>query len=257
VTSTPTDPLNFSGKRALITGASRGIGAELAQELAARGAHVYVNYSRDEAGAERTTRAIDTAGGSATPIRANLAHPDDVRAMFEQIAGSGALDVLVHNAAIGSFKRTIEVRANQWDLSMNVNARALLLCAQHAAPLMEGGGGKIVSVSSLGSARALPLYGAIGVTKAALEALTRYLAADLAPRGIGVNAVSAGLVDTQSVRLHPGFDQLAARSIQLSPLARLGTPTDIARVVLFLCSSLSDWIVGQTLVVDGGVSLSL
>jgi enoyl-[acyl-carrier protein] reductase III len=175
--------------------------------------------------------------------------------MFDSIRASGGLDVLVHNAALGSFKPTLEVRANQWDLSMSVNARALLLCVKEAAPLMDGRAGRIVSVSSLGSRRVLPEYGAIGASKAALESLTRYLAVELAPRGITVNAVSAGLIAGETLRVHPRYEALTARAREQTPAGRIATPEDIAHVVLFLCSPLSSWIIGQTIVVDGGMSL--
>jgi enoyl-[acyl-carrier protein] reductase III len=203
------NPLDLGGRRAVITGASRGIGATLARTL----------------------------------VRANVGHPDEIRQMFATVSTDGPLDILIHNAAIGSFKPTLDVRHNQWDLSMGVNARALLVCTQEAAPLMEAAGGTILTVSSLGSSRVFPRYGAIGVSKAALESLVRYLAVELAPRRIRVNAVSAGLIDT-------------AGAVERTPLGRLGTPEDVARVVLFLCSPLADWIVGQTIVADGGLGLN-
>src|SRR5262245_37673226 len=143
---------DLRGTRALVTGGSRGIGATIARRLAASGAEVIVNCSRDLAGAEQTRRAIESAGGRASIIQANVGDPRDVRRLFQQMAaGGGRLDLLIHNAAIGSFKPALAVRANQWDLSVNVNARALLLCAQQALPLMADRGGQIVAISSLGS----------------------------------------------------------------------------------------------------------
>ena len=248
--------LDLTGRRALVTGGSRGLGAVLAQTLAAHGAHVVINYVRHEAEALRTQQAIRDAGGSADLAPANLTKPEDIRAMFAGPLREG-IDILVHNAAIGSFKPAHEVRANQWDLTMNVNARALLLCVQEALPSLAQRGGRVVAVSSLGGARVIPEYGAVGVSKAALEALTRYLGVELAGRGVHVNAVAVGLLDLQSVRQHPGFGQLAADTIRRTPSHRLGTADDIARIVLFLCSPLSDWMVGQTLVADGGMSLTV
>lgn len=247
--------LNLHGKRALVTGGSRGIGAAIALRLARAGAHVFVNYRRDDASARDTEAAILASGGAVTLLRANLVDASDIGAMFRGIAEAGGLDILVHSAALGSFKPAADVRANQWDLTMTVNARALLSCAQQAAPLMEGRGGKIVALSSSGSARVIPNYGAIGISKAAVEALVRYLAVELAPRGIHVNAVAAGLVDTASIRLHPHYAQLEAGARERTPLRRIATPDDIARVVLFLCSPLANWIVGQTIIADGGYSL--
>lgn len=248
--------LDLTGRRALITGGSRGLGAVLAQTLAAHGAHVHINYVRHAAEAEATLQAIRDAGGSGELAPANLTRPEEIRAMVTGPLREG-LDILIHSAAIGSFKPAHEVRANQWDLSMNVNARALLLCVQEALPALTARSGRVIAVSSLGSERVIPSYGAIGVSKAALESLTRYLGVELAPRGVHVNAVSGGLLDLPSVRHHPGFEPLAADTIRRTPAQRLGTADDIARIVLFLCSPLSDWMVGQTLVADGGMSLTV
>jgi enoyl-[acyl-carrier protein] reductase III len=250
-----TAPADLRGQRALVTGASRGIGAVIARRLAAAGAHVFVHYVRGEAGARGTVRAIEAAGGTAALAQANLADPDALAAMMAPIA-AGGLDVLIHNAAIGSFKPFHAVRANQWDLTMNVNARALLLCAQAALPALEARAGRVVAISSLGGRRVVPHYGAIGVSKAALEAATRYLASELAPRGIRVNAIAAGLVETDSVKTHPACAALEAAARARTPTGRLVTAAAIADAVLFLCGPHSSDIVGQTLVVDGGASLT-
>jgi len=248
--------LDLTGRRALVTGGSRGLGAVLAQTLAAHGAHVFINYVRHEAEAQATQQAIRDAGGAADLAPADLTKPEDIRAMFAGPLRDG-IDILIHNAAIGSFKPAHEVRANQWDLSMNVNARALLLCVQEAMPSLTERRGHVVAVSSLGGGRVIPDYGAVGVSKAALEALTRYLGVELAGRGIHVNAVAGGLLDLPSVRQHPGYEQLATDTIRRTPAQRLGTADDIARVVLFLCSPLADWLTGQTLIADGGMSLTV
>jgi enoyl-[acyl-carrier protein] reductase III len=248
--------LDLSGRRALVTGGSRGLGAVIARTLAAQGAHVYINYVRHEAEAVATAQAIRESGGTAELARANLANPSEIRDLFAGPLGDN-LDILVHNAAIGSFKPLHDVRANQWDLTLNVNARALLLCVQAALPALARCRGRIIAVSSLGGSRVIPSYGAIGVSKAALEALTRYLGAELAERGIRANAVAGGLLDLPSVRHHPGFAALAEDVLRRTPAGRLGSADDIARIVLFLCSPLSDWIVGQTIVADGGLHLSV
>jgi enoyl-[acyl-carrier protein] reductase III len=248
---------DFSGRRALVTGASRGVGRVIARALARHGADVFINYQSDDAGAAQTAEEVRAVGASATLVKANLVRPDDIRQMFEVIAASGRLDILVHNAALGSFKPTLDVKPNQWDLSMSVNARALLLCSKEAVGLMEGGSGKIVSVSSLGSRRVLPDYGVIGVSKAALESLTRYLAIELGSRGINVNAVSAGLIDGESIRRHPQYDEIVAQACRWTPAGRLATAEEIAGIVVFLCSPLASWIVGQTIVADGGIGLRL
>jgi enoyl-[acyl-carrier protein] reductase III len=251
-----TATFDLRGSRALVTGGSRGIGATIARRLAGSGAEVLINCSRGLDAADATRRAIESAGGRASIIQANVGDPRDVRRLFETIAADGGrLDLVVHNASIGSFKPALDVRANQWDLSMNVNARALLLCAQQALPLMATQGGHIVAVSSLGGRRVVPSYGAIGVSKAALEALVRELAVALAPRGIAVNAVCPGIVDNSSIVRNPVF--AALRQTAGSSSDRFVTADAVADAVLFLCSHAARFIVGQTIVVDGGLSLPL
>ena len=149
----------------------------------------------------------------------------------------------------------MDIEVFHWNVSLDVNARALLLCSQEAVPLMGPNGGRIIAVSSLGSHRYMPEYGAIGVSKAALESLIRYLAVDLAPRGIRVNGVSGGLVDTDALRLHPQYERLMRGAPRRTPAGRMGTPDDLANVVLFLTSHRADWITGQTIIADGGLDL--
>jgi len=245
---------DFRGQHALVTGASRGIGAAIAKRLAACGAHVTINYLHNETAARHTQQAIQAAGGSADLAQGNMIDPDAIAALTSQ-ASSAGLDILVHYAALGSFKPLHKVKANQWDLTMNVNARALLLLAQGSLAALEARHGRIVSISSLGSVRVLPSYGAIGVSKAALESTTRYLASELGPRGIRVNAVVGGLVETEASRLHPDYETLARAAIARTPIGRLTSAEDMASAVLFLCSPLSAGIVGQMLVVDGGAGL--
>jgi enoyl-[acyl-carrier protein] reductase III len=252
---TTTGPVDLRGRHALVTGASRGLGAMIARTLAAAGAHVYLNFVRGHDAAAQVMADIQAAGGTATLAPANLAHPEDIRRLFADVVGPD-LDILIHNAALGSFKPARDVRANQWDLTMQVNARALLLLSQEAAVRLEARRGRIIAVSSLGSTRVVPAYGAIGISKAALESTVRYLSVEFAPQGVKVNAVTAGLLDLPSVRQHPGFEAMAAASRAHSPVGELGRPQAVADVVLWLCSPLADGIAGQTLVVDGGASLT-
>jgi len=248
-------PVDLRGRHALVTGASRGLGAVIARTLAAAGAHVYLNFVRGRTEAAQTQAAIEAAGGTATLAQANLAQPDDIRRLFADVIGPD-LDILIHNAALGSFKPVRDVRANQWDLTMHVNARALLVLAQEAAARLESRRGRIIAVSSMGSTRVVPSYGAIGISKAALESTVRYLGVEFAPKGVKVNAVTAGLLDLPSVRQHPAFEAMAAASRAHSPVGELGRPEAVADVVLLLCSPLADGIAGQTIVVDGGASLT-
>jgi enoyl-[acyl-carrier protein] reductase III len=248
----------LSNKVALITGSSRGIGRAIALELARLGADIVVHYLRKKRAAEEVVAAIEAGGGKAVAIKANLAEAEAIEAMFDQIEGEfGRCDVFIGNAASGTPRDILDVNDKHWDWTMDVNARSILRCVQRVAPLMEQAGwGRIINITSPGSTRALPHYGAIGLSKAVVEALTRYLAVDLAPKGIIVNAVSPGLVDTDAVTAFPvdlqeTFDYATNRT----PAGRLVTPEDVAQVVAFLCSDNARMIIGQTIMVDGGYSL--
>ncbi len=249
--STPFPDLR--GRVAVVSGGTRGLGRAISLALAASGARLVLGYRADAAAAEETARACQDLGAEVLTVAANLVHPEEARAL---VAAAGErVDVLVHSAALGSFKPLLDVKPAQWDLTLGVNARAFLLLAREASERMPDGG-RLVALSSLGSSRFIPEYGAIGPSKAALESVVRTLAAELGPRRILVNAVSAGLVPTTSVGLHPRFEELAAHARAASPLGRLGTPEDVASAVLLLVSPLAGWITGQTLVVDGGASLA-
>jgi enoyl-[acyl-carrier protein] reductase III len=168
----------------------------------------------------------------------------------------GHLDILINNAASGVGRPLVDIDVKAWEWTMDINARALLLCAQRAAKLMEGRSGKIVSISSLGSRFVLPNYTVVGVSKAALEALTRYLAIELAPQGICVNAIAASAVETEALKFY--FKEgLAKDSRYATPAGRMVTPEDVANVVAFLCSEEAFMIRGQTIIIDGGTSIGL
>jgi len=240
---------------ALVTGGSRGIGRAVCLRLAAEGTEtIIVNYLENDTEAEQTRKLIEERSSACILAKANLFHPAEVDKLFLAVKEAvGRLDIFVHCAAVTAFKPLRDIRPNQWDLTMNVNARSFLLCVQKCIPLMKDG--KIVAISSLGSSRAIPNYGALGPTKAALESTVRYLAVELAPSGIRVNAVSGGFVKTDSTRKFPGADTLAEKISLRTPARRLGTPDDIAGVAMFLLSPSASWICGQTIVVDGGLSL--
>jgi enoyl-[acyl-carrier protein] reductase III len=244
--------MNFQGKSVLVTGGSRGIGKAIALRFAELGAsRVALSYLRNDKAAEATAEEVRALGAEATLLRGNLGEPDKAAALVEQ---AGGVDILVSNAATGVIRPLLEVEEKHWDWTMNANARALLTLARHTAPSMEPGS-SIVAVSSLGSQRVLENYALVGTSKAALEALVRYLAVELAPRDIRVNAVSAGLVETGALDYFPNREEMLASSERRTPAGRLVAPQDVADAVCFLCSPEAGMIRGHTLVVDGGYSL--
>ncbi|MEW6501796.1 MAG: enoyl-[acyl-carrier-protein] reductase FabL [Thermodesulfobacteriota bacterium] len=246
---------DLGGKVALITGSSRGIGKAIALKLAANGVDLVVNYVRHRQDAEQTAAQIEELGVKCLVVKANVAEDDDVRAMFDQIGAEfGRIDFLVSNAASGVLKPAMELSARHWNWAMDINARALLTLTQQAVPLMPEGG-RIMAVSSMGAVRAIENYTAVGASKAALESLVRHLAVELGPKGINVNTISAGAVDTEALKKFPNRQQILDGAIARTPLGRLTTPDDVADVALFLCSELASMIHGQTIVVDGGYSI--
>jgi enoyl-[acyl-carrier protein] reductase III len=249
---------SLTHKTALITGSSRGIGRAIALELARLGADIVVHYVRKKQAAEEVVKGIEELGCQAIAVRANLAEAGQIEAMFSEIeAKFGRCDIFVGNAASGTPRDILEVTDKHWDWTMDVNARAILRCVQRVVPAMEQANwGRIINLTSPGSTRVLPHYGAIGLSKAVVESLTRYLAVDLAPKGIIVNAVSPGLVNTDAVTAFPVDLQATFEYAQSrTPAGRLVTPEDVARIIAFLCSDAAAMIVGQTILVDGGYGL--
>ncbi len=246
---------DLQGKVALITGGSRGIGRAVAMRLAENGVNIVVNYVRHRRDAEETVAAVRARGVECLAIKANVAKETDVARMFDEIQESyRRLDILVSNAASGVLKPVMELTTRHWNWAMDINARALLTLAQHAVPMMEKGG-RIMAVSSLGAVRAVPNYTVVGASKAALESLVRHLAVELGPRGILVNTISAGVVDTDALKKFPNREQIISQSLERTPLGRLTTPDDVADLALFLCSDLASMIHGQVVVVDGGYAI--
>lgn len=248
----------LKGQVALVTGGSRGIGRAIALRLAGAGANVVVNYYLNREAAEKTAAEARDRGVRAQVTQADMKDPAHIRTLFAAVqAEFGGLDILVSNAASAVFRDADRLTAKHWDWMMHTHPRAFLLCAQAAANLMYGRRGRIVAVSSIGSQRAIPLYAGMGASKAALESLTRYLAVEYGPRGIGVNCVSGGAVATDSWQELPEVRSLLEAIRGKTPAGRICTPEDIADVVLFLCSPQADMIRGQVLVVDGGHSLTV
>jgi enoyl-[acyl-carrier protein] reductase III len=246
----------LESRRVLITGGSRGLGRALALRLAThRPAHIAIGYVLDHDAAHRTVRELLSLGVQASCHAADVGDEGAMAEMFRAVAQvCGTLDVFVSNAARGSFRPLLEMSVRSWQRVMELNAQAFLLGAQKAAELMPNGG-RILAVSSLGAHFYTPGYGALGASKAALETLARYLAVELAPRGINVNVVCGGLIDTDSTRQLPDFERTAEAIVARTPAGRLGQPEDLAAILAFLCTSDSDWIRGQTIVADGGFSL--
>lgn len=249
-----TEPLG--GKIALITGGARGIGRATALKLATAGCDVALAYYNSHAEAEEVCQAIRAQGRRAQAVQCDVANPDSVAEAFLALRRQFEhLDIVVSNAALGVLKPALELSLKHWRRCLETNALALNLLAQQAVPLMTGGG-RIIAISSLGASRAIPHYAFIGASKAALEALVRSLAQELGPRGIRVNTVSAGVVDTDALKFFPNREQLLAESARRTPAGSPLTPEDVAGAVYLLCLPEAGMITGHTLVVDGGFSIS-
>jgi enoyl-[acyl-carrier protein] reductase III len=241
----------FKGASVLVTGGSRGIGREIARRFAEEGAdRVAIGYLRNDSAAERTAEELRGLGAEVVLVRGNVSSTR----VAEQVKELGPLSALVHNAATGVIRPALETEEKHFEWTMAANARALLSLAQAAAPAMAPGS-SIVALSSLGAQRVLDNYVLVGASKAALESIVRYLAVELAPRGIRVNAVSGGVVDTEALDHFPNREQMLSLAKSRTPAGRMVEPRDLADAVLFLCSPAAEMVRGQTLVVDGGFSL--
>ena len=242
--------MTFDGASVLVTGGSRGIGRAIALRFASLGAaRVAIGYMRSDRAAEETASLLRALGAEPILVRGNVAS----QRVVDEVVELGPLDVLVHAAATGVIRPALETEDKHWDWTLSANARALLSLARAAAPAMPPGS-SILGLSSLGSARVLENYALVGASKAALEALVRYLAVELAPIGIRVNAVSAGVVETGALEYFPNREAMLEMG-RRNPVGRIVSPEDVAACVTFLCSADAEMIRGQTLVVDGGWSL--
>lgn len=251
----------FKGKTALVTGSGRGIGRAIALHLAENGADIVINFFRNRKPAEETADAIRALGRQALVVKANVGDLDEIENLFDQIEDTfNGLDIFISNAASGYNRPAMEQKPKGWDWTMNINARSFLFASQHAAALMEKrGGGRIISITSPGSQRVMQDYVMVGASKAALESLTRYLAVELAPKNIVVNAISPGIVETDVFQHFEAMQKegIMDKVVQNTPAGRLVTPNDVANLVAFLCSPAADMIRGQIITIDGGLTLPL
>ena len=250
---------DLNGKVALVSGASRGIGRACAESLAACGASVIVNFLNSAEGAKEVVNSIQSCGGRAIAVRADVSERDDVQAMMDVIDEQfGKLDIIVSNAAAGGFRPLTQATPASFDSIMRMNAAPLLWLTQAALPLFQSSEGisRVIAISSHGSIRGIANYGLIGTSKAALESLVRHLAFELGRSGVNVNAIMPGIVATDAIRTLPGSEGML-KSVQEQILVRdrMLKPADVAGTVLFLASRFSELIQGQVIVVDGGISI--
>ena len=250
--------MDLSGKTIVITGGSRGIGRELAVRLGREGSNVVVNFRKNAEAADRTVEEVIGAGGKAIGIQADIAEPYDVANLIEASVGSfGSIDVLVANAAASAFKPLVDLRRHHVQKTMAITVEGFLDLVSAATPHMPHGG-RILAISGWDSFRVLPGHGLLGAAKAAMETLVKYLAVELGRQGITAVGLCPGPIDTDSFRYYAG-DQWGLYEkawLALTPSGRFPSPAEIAEVMALLCSPRSAAINGQTIVVDGGLSLA-
>ncbi len=246
---------DLKGKTAFVSGGTRGIGLAIAKRLSKQGANVVINYFRSRQSADEALADIKENGTECYAHRANMGNMDQIVPIFDKIKEKfGKLDILVSNAAIGHYGTLLDIKDKNWNISMETNAHAFLKCIQLAEPMMPDKS-RIVSLSSLGSIRYIPGYASIGVSKSAIENITRYAAVEFASRGITVNCVSGGFIATDALKVFPNYKEMIAEVTARTPMGRVGTVEEMAAVVLFLISNEASWLTGQTIIVDGGYSL--
>lgn len=247
--------LDFAGKRVLVTGGSGDIGRALCAAFAQRGADVAFTWFTNHEGRAATEALITGAGRQAHAIRANLRGKGGAQEIVDGVKAIWpAVDILISNAASGVLRPTTELTAKHWNWTLNINAQAFLEVVNGLSPTMVKGA-RIMALTSFGSIRAIENYAAVGASKAALEALVRHYAMELGPRGITVNALCPGVVDTGALTHFPNREQLIEVANYRTPNGRIATPQDVADVAVLMASPLAGMIQGQTVVIDGGYSI--
>jgi 3-oxoacyl-[acyl-carrier protein] reductase len=244
----------LSGKVAVVTGASKGIGAAIAAQLAAEGAAVVVNYSSSKTDADKVVDGITSKGGKAVAVQANLSKHSDIERLFSEAKKAfGRLDILVNNAGVYEFLPLENVNEEHFHKQFNLNVLGLLLASQAAAKLFDGTGGSIINISSIVSTLAVPNGAVYSGTKGAVDAITRSLAKELGPRGIRVNAINPGMVETEGTHSAGIAESEMRQQVEAqTPLGRTGQPQDIVGAAVFLASAESSWITGENFVISGG-----
>lgn len=243
----------LTGKVAVVTGASKGIGAQIAQQLAADGASVIVNYASSGDLAEKVVQKIEAAGGKAKAVRADVSKPAEAKQLIDAaVSEFGRVDILVNNAAVYEFLPLSKITEEHFDRMFDLNVKGLIFATQAAAAAFNGNGGNIINIGSMASLATPPGSSVYSASKAALNAITMGLAAELGPQKIIVNAVLPGPVETDGAKALAEWDQLQATMLPRTPLGRIGQPEDIAPVVSFLASQDAGWITGQTIAAAGG-----
>jgi 3-oxoacyl-[acyl-carrier protein] reductase len=245
----------LEGKVAVVTGASKGIGASIAKHLAAEGAAVVVNYSSSKEGADRVVAEITAKGGKAIPVQADFSKQADIKRLFAETKKAfGKLDVLVNNAGVYEFAPIEEVTPEHFHKMFDLNVLGLVLASQEAVKLFGTTGGSIINISSVAASSAPPTTSVYSATKAAVDAVTKSLARELGPRKIRVNSINPGMVDTEGYRAAGIAESDFRKQVESqTPLGRIGEPHDIAPAAVFLASSDSSWITGETFYISGGM----
>ena len=248
--------MNLKSKEVLITGGSGEIGRAIAVKMAEHGAHITLTYFSNHEGAEQTAEEVRNHGGKCRILRAHLGRDKSISELLETLRDIGPFDIFVHNAASGVLKPLDELTTKHWDWTHQVNVRSFFTIARTLYQEQSlNKNGRVIALSSLGALRAIPQYAVVGSSKAALESLVRHLASELGAHGITANVLSPGVIDTWSLKQFPNREDLLAVATMRTPMGRLATPSDVAKIALFLCGEDAGMITGQTITVDGGYSI--